>query len=350
MKKTICITLALCLAVLMAACSMPTSSAPAASVPADTNEASTAPAEAGSTAEALKVERIGYAAAGLNSEYNMMVYDELTAACEKEGVTLETQSCEGDVSLQVQQVENFITQDVDALIVFPVDPATLYDVMKKAMDAGIWVVVGGGYAMEPGSYSVSVACNEYDMGITATQMAADWIDETFPDAAPGTVKCAVLGVWYSETSAIRCDIMCEIEDYTDKAVLVETYDIGLDNFSTITGEYTEVLLQNHPDINCILSFSDTLSILADEVILQKSGLDMSKIGQFTIDRSSVGFERIQASARDESTLRGTAVPGMFVAQDLLDACLGRLNDQLDESLVFEEEIVPITVANVDDYL
>jgi ABC-type sugar transport system substrate-binding protein len=293
---------------------------------------------------------IGYAAAGLSSEYQMMIYDELTAACAEANVRLETLSCEGDVSLQVQQIENFITMGVDSIITYPVDSSSMAYVLKKARDAGIYVVVNDATELDVDSCDLKIVADGFEMGDVAAQAAADWIDATFPDAAPGTVECAVLGFWYTEQMGIRCDVMKDIASYTDKAVLVETYDIGVDNYATAVGQYVDILLQQHPDVRCILSFTDTFAILADEVIMQKDNLDFSKIGQFTVDRTSEGFSRIKLSQTNGSTIRGTAVPGMYVAKEMLEAALGNRKDQIGEDKKLLVETFPVTADNIDDYL
>ena len=45
-----------------------------------------------------------------------------------------------DVNLQISQVETFINDKVDAIVLLPFDGAAMTDVATKAMDAGIPVI------------------------------------------------------------------------------------------------------------------------------------------------------------------------------------------------------------------
>ena len=339
-----------------AACSEPQNSvSPASSGEDQITEAPTPSGEdqnAEETQAAGEHLTIGYAAPDLTAEFNMRVQKELEAACETAGMELITLSAEGDVNMQVTQVENFITMGVDALIIFPTDPKTLSEPMKKARDAGIYVVNADQIA-DPGSYDIGISVDMKQLGVVCNQMASDWIDETFPDAEPGSVKCAVIGLWMLEQTGARCDVMADLASYNDKVEMVEVYDEGAD-YATKIPQDVSILLQKHPDINVILSYTDTFAMLADEAILQNAstyGLDLSKIGQFTVDWSAAGLYKIKESQTNESTLRGTAATNITIAQFLLDAVTQKIDpSELDENNIFMGPITPVTIENIDEYL
>lgn len=56
---------------------------------------------------------------------------------QKEGVKGQLEDAKGDVSQQLQQVQNFIGQGVDAIIVNPVDTNAVKPIMDQATKAGI---------------------------------------------------------------------------------------------------------------------------------------------------------------------------------------------------------------------
>lgn len=60
--------------------------------------------------------------------------------CTENGYKYVSQFAESDVAKQVQQIETFISQGVDAIICCPVDGQGVSAAVKKAMDAGIAVV------------------------------------------------------------------------------------------------------------------------------------------------------------------------------------------------------------------
>lgn len=287
---------------------------------------------------------VGYVAPGLSSEFNMMIYDGLNALAAEEGVKLETLSCEGDVAKQIEHIETFITMGVDCILIFPVDPASCTDALVKAREAGI-KVVSADVNVGAEAYDVAYSYSEEALGKACAKAAAEWIDATFPDAEPGSVTCAIIGAGFSEQSLARGDYQATVTEYTDKANLVEIYNVGLENFATLSEQYTQVILQNYPDIACIISFTDTLALIADEIIMQ-TDKDISKIGQFTVDLSKNGFDAISASRNNDSTIRGTAgFPD--VCEHLFNMVMGRV--ECDENGICFLEPSTVTAANIDDY-
>lgn len=309
-----------------------------------TEKPTNSPSNNTSTDKPEKQYHIGYLAAGMNSEFNMMVYDGLTAAAKKEGVLLDTLSCEGDVAKQIEQIDSFITMGVDSIIIFPVDASSCTDALKKARKKGIKVITTD---INVGKEAFDYAFNtsEEELGKACAKMAAEWIDATFPDAAPGSVKCAIIGAGFSEASLERGENQAKVTEYTDKAKVVEIYNVGLENFASLSEQYTQVILQNYPDISCIISFTDTLALIADEIIMQ-SDLDIAKIGQFTVDLSKNGYDAISASKDNKSTIRGTC-GNPDVAHNLFDMAMGKIETDKDGICFLEP--TSITVDNIDDY-
>lgn len=335
MKKVFALILALLMTFLAAACGQK-------SVPAQTGAEEPADAQATETAE--EPYHIGYLAPGLSSEFNMMVADGLTALAEEEGVKLDILSCEGDVAKQIEQIDSFITMGVDCILAFPVDAGSCADSLIRARKAGIKVITTD-INVGKDAYDLAYNYSEEALGRACAQAAAAWIDATFPDAEPGTVTCAIIGAGFSEQALSRGEYQATITEYTDKADLVEVYNVGLENFATLSEQYTQVILQNYPDIACIISFTDTLALIADEIIMQ-SGMDVSKIGQFTVDLSKNGFDAISASKTNGSTIRGTCgFPD--VCQHLFNMAMGRA--EVDENGVCFLEPSTITADNIEQY-
>ncbi|TIS51607.1 MAG: ABC transporter substrate-binding protein, partial [Mesorhizobium sp.] len=84
---------------------------------------------------------IGFSQANNAEPYRQHVNDELTAAAkEVPGFTLQIADGAGNVNTQTSQVDNFITQKVDILLISPFEAAPLTPAVKRAMDAGIPVI------------------------------------------------------------------------------------------------------------------------------------------------------------------------------------------------------------------
>ena len=84
---------------------------------------------------------IGFSQANNAEPYRQHVNDELTAAAaEVKQFTLQIADGAGNVNTQTSQVDNFITQKVDLLLISPFEAAPLTPAVKRAMDAGIPVI------------------------------------------------------------------------------------------------------------------------------------------------------------------------------------------------------------------
>lgn len=347
-KKAAATVLAFGMTLSMAACSGGSSSS--SSAVASTSDSTSATAEASNG----KKYRIGLSMGTSNTEFCMKLMQEVQNACdENPDVELTTLSADGDSNTQVMNIDNLVTMGVDAICIYPNDPEVCVDSMKKARDAGIYVVIIDQIPDDRDSFDVGISVSMHDLGQGVDEMTSDWIDATFPDAADGSVQCGVLGVWSTEQFAERCDVFNEMADYNSKAVVVESYDTNVTNFATETAQNVELLLQKHPDINAILCFTDTQACIAEETIEKNKdvlNLDTSKIGIFTVDHSSTSYELLGKSADNESCLRGIVTTNLDAGK-LLYSCAMQEYDTADlvDGKILYQPIEKIDVNNMDEY-
>ena len=92
---------------------------------------------------------------------------------------IELRAAEGtnDPSLQISQVETFINEDVDAIVLLPTDGAALTDVAIKAMDAGIPVINVDREFSSPFAARTTILGDNYGMGVSAGTYACELIAE-----------------------------------------------------------------------------------------------------------------------------------------------------------------------------
>ncbi len=72
-----------------------------------------------------------------------------------------------DVNLQISQVETFINDGVDAIVLLPFDGAAMTPVALKAMEAGIPVINVDREFEDPNAARVTVLGDNYGMGVSA---------------------------------------------------------------------------------------------------------------------------------------------------------------------------------------
>ncbi len=91
---------------------------------------------------------------------------------------LDLQIAEGtnDVNLQISQVETFINDKVDAIVLLPFDGAAMTPVALKAMEAGIPVINVDREFDDPNAARVTVLGDNYGMGVSAGEYVCQQAD------------------------------------------------------------------------------------------------------------------------------------------------------------------------------
>ncbi|MEN0128604.1 MAG: substrate-binding domain-containing protein [Brevundimonas sp.] len=88
---------------------------------------------------------------------------------------VELKQAEGtnDVNVQISQIEQFINDKVDAIVLLPFDGAALTEVANKAMKAGIPVVNVDREFSDPNAARTTVLGDNYGMGVSAGDYICD---------------------------------------------------------------------------------------------------------------------------------------------------------------------------------
>ena len=91
---------------------------------------------------------------------------------------IDLQVAEGtnDVNLQISQVETFINDGVDAIVLLPFDGAAMTPIALEAMDAGITVINVDREFDDPNAARVTVLGDNYGMGVSAGQYVCEQAD------------------------------------------------------------------------------------------------------------------------------------------------------------------------------
>lgn len=118
---------------------------------------------------------IGFAQANNAEPYRQHVNDELEAAAKAvPGFTLQIADGQGNVNTQTSQVDNFITQKVDLLLISPFEAAPITPAVKRAMDAGIPVIeLDRKTVGDPGKdYTAFIGGDNYKIALAAGEYTA----------------------------------------------------------------------------------------------------------------------------------------------------------------------------------
>jgi ribose transport system substrate-binding protein len=163
-----------------------TSSTPAAATSAAGSAApeGSAAGSAGDSAAPASGEkiRIGFSAPAADHGWMGSITKSAVAEAEALGdVDLIVAEGTNDVNLQISQVETFINDQVDAIVLLPFDGAAMTDVATKAMDAGIPVINVDREFASPFAARSTVLGDNYGMGVSAGTYICEQLGDK-PDA------------------------------------------------------------------------------------------------------------------------------------------------------------------------
>ncbi len=184
---------------------------------------------------------------------------------------IELKSAEGtnDANQQISQVETFINDKVDAIVLLPTDGAALTDVATKAMDAGIPVVNVDREFSTPFAARTTVLGDNYGMGVSAGTYACEVIEKK---GLKNAVVAEIAGIDALPLTQDRSkgfkDALKGCDQNVDNRVAAE--------FTVESGEkVASNLLQSAPKIDVIWNHDD------DQGVGVKAAFDNAGRDEFT---------------------------------------------------------------------
>ncbi|WP_454084918.1 substrate-binding domain-containing protein [Georgenia sp. Marseille-Q6866] len=125
---------------------------------------------------------IGFSAPAADHGWMGAITSQAVAEAEKyEDVELRLAEGTNDVALQISQMETFINEGVDAIVLLPFDGAALTDIALEAMAAGIPVINVDREFSDPNAARVTVLGDNYGMGVSAGEYICEQLGDQ-PDA------------------------------------------------------------------------------------------------------------------------------------------------------------------------
>ena len=220
-------------------------------------------------------------------------------------LTVEVSSADGDPNTQATQIQNYIAMNVDMITVMTVEASTVVESLKEARAAGIKVFVNG-TKLEEDAYDAMASVNQYLVGQYTSLMAKKWVDENYPDAAPGSIDTLILTSTASEDGVNRTNGLLSIgeayrknqngeyvddnnnvvdeKNKVDNPVYCPQLNI-LDSIDAEMFQAAQVATQNaftsHPNIKLVITFtSDGASGAAQ--FIQDMGLSQAEIDSMAV--------------------------------------------------------------------
>ena len=287
MKSSLSVSFAamVLVALLLAACTaMPaTPAAPDAPAAAD--------APAGATL------RVGYAVPDASNPFLSNLTKSVADYFAPDGVEVIVADAQGDATKQVNQIENFTTMGVNAIIVMAIDPKGVTSVIEDAQKAGIKVMVAGG---DTGVYDAIMHTDQHAMGAMIAQMACDFIAANYAGAADGSVEVGIIENRDTPEANQRSDGMATVSTLCPAAQVAGV--VGGQPTITFGATAAENLLTAHPNIKLILAYNDAQGLGATQTVAAMSTIDPATFAIYGADNTPDALAAIKSG---DSVFRGT---------------------------------------------
>jgi len=244
-KTTLVVSILLVLGLLLSACAAPAAEAPVEEEAVVEEEA--APAEEAEEAEKVVV---GFSMLTRTHTFYKLMEDGLLDEADKLGVEVVAVDSETDIANQLNQVQDFITQGVDAIILTPVDSAGIEPAIKLANDAGIPVFTMDTAATGDGVVVSHVATDNYAGGVLDAEYAVEVLD--------GKGQVAIIGCAGIESIGQRtAGFEDTMADYPDIEIVAVT-DCKCDG--AVAADQTADLLVTYPDLALVFGTGDPFGL------------------------------------------------------------------------------------------
>ena len=327
MKKTLLVLLVLLLAFSLVACSTPAPEAEKA--PAKEEAAPAEEAEAPAEEEFV----IGYLCSNFNDTGQVYVKDGAKAKAEELGMVFKEADAQEDVIKQQDQVNAFIVDQVDVLVVVPVSTDAMDPIIKVAADAGIPLVFVNRNpfgAAEPNEGTYFVGSEE----IVAGNKQGEYLVELLGDDKDA--KIFILQGKLDNEAAIKrtegAKNTLEAAGFSIEAIEVGEWqrDQGLsitENWMTAYGD----------DITAILGNNDEMALGAVEAMGDNENGVIILGVDFTPDAKAAVVEgKMVGSVRQD--LAGQGAGGVEIAYDVLTSGSSDAVKMIPFVLITQDEV------------
>lgn len=248
-----------------------------------------------------------------------------------------------DANLQISQVETFINDGVDAIVLLPTDGAALTEVAIKAMEAGIPVINVDREFSSTFAARATILGDNYGMGVSAGTYICEQLGDN-PDA----VVAEIAGIDSLPLTQDRSEGFADALD-----------DCGLEVSNRVAADFTvqggeaaaSQLLSAAPQIDALWNHDD------DQGVGVLAAIDAAGRDEFIMVGGAGSKNAMEAIKAGDSVLEATVIypstqgaDGIALARLIAqDKALGDLVEQdVPSRIVLYAPVV--TAENVDEYL
>lgn len=208
-------------------------------------------------ASAKEAKKIGLAVANLQADFFNQIKQSVEAYGKEKGIEVITVDAKGDSATQVSQVQDLLTQNIDALIYIPAGATAATVPTKTAKAAGIPVInVDRNADGAPGDTFIATD------SVNSAKAVCDYIAKQ----AGGKGELIIIHGQKGTTPEVDRSKGCgeALSAYPDIKVVGELWSEGWHQDEGF--KLTQDLLQAHPDVSIIFGQADALALGAAQAV------------------------------------------------------------------------------------
>jgi ribose transport system substrate-binding protein len=209
------------------------------------------------SADAKDAKVVGLAVANLQANFFNQIKESVEAAGTEKGVKVITVDAKGDAATQVNQIQDLLAQNIDALIYIPAGATAASVPVKAAKAAGVPVVsIDRNADGAPGDTFIATD------SVESARQVCDWIAKQ----AGGKGEMLIIHGQKGTTPEVDRSKGCGIalKNYPDIKVVGELWSEGWHQDEGF--KLTADLLQAHPKTNIIFGQADALALGAAQAV------------------------------------------------------------------------------------
>lgn len=216
--------------------------------------------------------RIALSVSTLSNPFFVSLRDGAQQAANEAGATLEVSDAQNDASKQQNDIQNFVTQQFDAILVNPVDSEAVGPAIEQANQADIPVL-----ALDRGASGGEIATLIASDNVQGGQMAGE---ELIRLVGSGSVA-QLEGIPGTSAARDRGQGFQQAIDGQGQVELVASQAAGFDRGQALN--VTQNIVQANPNIKGIFAQNDEMALGAVQALGERAGSEVKIVGFDAID-------------------------------------------------------------------
>lgn len=256
---------------------------------------------------------IAFSFEDLETEFWVAAHEIITETLTEEGYKVIELNCQGDANKQFEQVNDALTQDIDGIIMIPVDGDTAVTVTASANEADVPIVIFNRPPTSDDGNNITVVCDNATTAEATVDHMVEQAQAKFDETGKKLTPCILVGDLGDPNAIERKNgFYAAIEKKPD--IFNDVIEVPTEWDAATALANLQSAVQANPDIDFIFSSSDFLFPTIQSVVeplgkWQKIG-DPNHIILGGLDGDATAGKLI-----DEGYVDGTGVQDLFYETD-----------------------------------